>query len=299
MLSPCDVPTTGRSRQQIGGVPWHSPPSLTDRAAPCASQRSSRYPHRLARACAPVAAGLPTTRYVDDSDPSCGPDAYTTIQAAIDASAPATPSWSAPASTSAASSSHRTAPDDLTIRAVDPWTADIVAPDGPVRQQLDRRRRRQRHAHPVARGRGPDRGSCGQVLTLICVVDAPDTSIRANHLGARGTDTLGDSCGFVTASTSRAATARSRLEPHHRLPGHRHRRQRLRRRRRPRQLGPLPPRRRASERLQHALGIRVGNSPNARVARNVARSLPSAGSTTPRLGRRDRGPGRPTTRGSS
>ena len=79
-------------------------------------------------------------------------------------------------------------------------------------------------------------------------LDAPDTSIRANHLGARGTDTIGDKCGYdygiavdgpppARSSPGTASSTSSRwASPSWHI-----------RSRRPRQLGALPARLRGPE----------------------------------------------------
>ena len=229
----------------------------------------------------PVAAGLPTTRYVDDDASECGGvSPYTTIQAAINASSDGDTILICPGEYVG---QFTVLKSDLTIRGVQPWTADIVAPDGPVVSSVV----------AIAGVSGtliqwleivaPTEASCGKVLGLISVFDAPDTRIRANHLGARGTDTLSDFCGYANGievgESDGVVIAWNRIvdfqgfginvqnsadaDIHGNSARFLH----------------------AAEpaTFNQAMGIRVDASPNARIARNVARSLPSAGTTTPRL----------------
>ena len=86
--------------------------------------------------------------------------------------------------------------DGLTIRAVKPWTAtlkpasthvagtDLITITDVAHTELV-------WFNIVV----PTEATCANVNIMIRVEDAPDTSLRANHIRATGTDTLGD-CGY-------------------------------------------------------------------------------------------------------
>ena len=238
----------------------------------------------------PAAAGEPpTTRYVDDDDPGCGPSPYATVQAAVDDSNAGDTILVCPGEYVGGftinSGDPFFHPNDLTIRAVDPWTATIVAPDGIDEGNLI----------VVANVSGtlikwlevvaPTGGACDLAGTLIVAVNAPDTSIRANHLQPRGTDTLDGPCGYIAGifltGSDDSVVAWNRIidftrrgiavDDSHDVDIHGN-----------------------SVRFLHAsetgspedtIGIDLELTRRARVANNVVRSLPSAGVSTPRLSR--------------
>ena len=233
----------------------------------------------------PAAAGGPTTRYVDDDDPGCGSPRYGTVQRAINNSNDGDTILVCPGRYVGdfeiiGELGH---PDDLTIRAVDPWTADIVAPrdidggsvidvegvSGTVIQWLE----------VVARTTEP----CDEVGRMISVFEAPDTRIRANHLQPRGTDTLSDCAylhGIDVSSSDGLVIAWNRIIDF-RFGGIRI------------DFGDDVDIHGNSFRYLHAAqdetvslngtGILTNQVGHLRIARNVARSLPTAGETTPQL----------------
>ena len=231
----------------------------------------------------PAAAGGPTTRYVDNTGPSCGDGpTYLYVQQAID--------LSSAGDTVVVCPGEYVDPlivdkDDLTIRGFEPWTASIVsAPDiddgnlitvdsveGTLIKWLE----------IVA----PTEEDCGQVGTLISVENSPDTRIRANHLHrwprhprrpcgydtgiivsqSHGTvvawNRIIDFQDFGIAVLTSATTSTSTAT---------------------RYASCTPPGPRGSRRTPSAS---TSSRPRARVANNVVRSLPSAGDSTPRLSR--------------
>ena len=58
-------------------------------------------------------------------------------------------------------------------------------------------------------------GPCNQVARMIAVQDAPDTQIRANHLGVNGTETIGGCGGYsgeiFVDSSDRAVVSFNRI----------------------------------------------------------------------------------------
>ena len=131
----------------------------------------------------PAVAGGPTTRYVDDDDPGCGPDPYATVQAAVDASDDGDTILVCPGVYPGQVLIDDVS--DLTVRGVDPWTAKLVAaPDHPDDENLitvsgvsGTRLQWLRIVAPAGDG-----SSCNHVQALIVVAFAPDTTIRANQL---------------------------------------------------------------------------------------------------------------------
>ena len=168
----------------------------------------------------PVSAGEPTTRWVDD-DGLAGPVgcnqltlASTSIQEAVDASSNGDTILVCPGDYVGQVTIDEV--NDLTIKAVKPWTAHVVAAtDHPNSEDLI-------HIDGVsgttiqwlevlARTAAP----CNGVAGLIAVVNgAADTSIRSNHLGVQGTETMG-LCGYARGvfvdSSDRALVAFNRV----------------------------------------------------------------------------------------
>jgi parallel beta-helix repeat protein len=93
--------------------------------------------------------------------------------------------------------------DGLTIRAVKPWTATLMptsdqAPDTDLITIREVAHTQLVWLNMVF----PTQTPCAKVNIAIRVEDAPDTSLRANHLRETGTDTLGD-CGYSIGMSMR------------------------------------------------------------------------------------------------
>ncbi len=151
---------------------------------------------------APVSAGsaVPTTWWVDD-DGLAGPTtcgglslANLTIQAAVDASASGDTILVCPGDYPGKVTINDK--NDLTIRGKRPWTAHVMpASDHPSGDHLisidGATGTTIQWLEIQARTTAP----CSQVDIMILAINAADTSIRANHLGVQGHDTL-DVCGY-------------------------------------------------------------------------------------------------------
>lgn len=161
-------------------------------------------------ASGPVAAGLAvgTTRYVDD-DGKAGPSnckgslvVPTSIQAAVDTALPGDTILVCPG-TYVGQVSVTTA--DLTIRAFKPWTATLLPrKDHPTNDQLMTIVGASGVRIQWLRFRARTVEPCEQVGGMIYVSNSPNTQIRSNNVGIRGTDGLGP-CGFASGIVVRSS----------------------------------------------------------------------------------------------
>lgn len=152
----------------------------------------------LAGLGAPVHAGGPTTRWVDD-DGLAGPTkcgtltlAETSIQAAVDASGPGDTILVCPGDYAGPITIDSV--NNLKVRGTKPWAAHVAGSGGGdlIHIQGVTGTRIQwlelRDAFPG--------GPCNAVASMIGVQNAPNTQIRANHLGVNGTETIGGCGGY-------------------------------------------------------------------------------------------------------
>jgi Right handed beta helix region len=164
-----------------------------------------------------VIAGGSVTQWVDD-DGLAGPSkcgdlslAETSIQAAVDASASGDTilvcpgDYAGPITIDSA--------DNLKIRGTKPWAAHVAGSGGGDLihiQDVTGTRIQWLELRDAFPG-----GSCNHVDKMIVVQDAPDTQIRANHIGVNGTATIGGcggySGGIFVDSSDRAVVSWNRI----------------------------------------------------------------------------------------
>ncbi len=244
---------------------------------------------------APAAAGIPTTRFVDDDGKAgaSGCNGQLTvpkqIQGAINNSANGDTVLVCPGDYSGFGIDDE---DDnasgLTVRAVVPWTARVISTlgqeDFTVIAIVNVQDTTLQWLTVLART-----SNCGdeRVRNLIAVHGGEGTQLRANHLGTLGTDTLG-SCGYETGieldesddvelawnrvvdfretgiSSNTFGNLTTGLDIHGNTLRYFHA-----------GSAPVPD--------DESVGISVFSAEGAKIARNWIRSLPSAGISTPQL----------------
>jgi hypothetical protein len=164
---------------------------------------------------APVGAGSPDTRYVNDdgSGPgSCGSGAFSTIQSAVDASGPGDTVLVCAGTYSEQVVIDETL-DGLTLRGVRPWRATVLPPDLLFKPTALIRVEADDAIVQWLRVQARTAGECTEVWAGIHVDGGHGVSIQGNRLSVRGTDTLGD-CGLlhgIAVEPGSGATVRNNL----------------------------------------------------------------------------------------
>ncbi|HYI22659.1 MAG TPA: right-handed parallel beta-helix repeat-containing protein [Candidatus Limnocylindrales bacterium] len=241
----------------------------------------------------PVAAGTPpgpTTRWVDD-DGLAGPStcgqltlASSTIQSAVDASSDGDTILICPGDYAGQVTIDGV--DNLTIRGVSRWTAHVLpASDHPLNTNLVEINGATGTTLQWLDFLAPTAGACTGIGAMISAVDAPETRIRANHMGIQGLDGI-FGCGYargmlVTGSPSsviawnrmvdfKASGVYVESSDGSLIRGNTIRFNHVTNS--PGVVGPV------------TFGIAVEATDNVRVVRNVVGGPPTAGVSTPRLG---------------